>query len=216
MSAVPALFLARLTTLTDTAAVDVAAAAVAALSLILRIVTKGLSSVQSFCIGWFEKICKNRMDIPSCLIRHLLRTIALFCRLILKRMAPISFWTTFFALGLGGDALVDVVGSQPRGRGFDTAGCCRVVIVTAHARSTNSPRESWTSLAWSGSASWIHYPLGLYKPCACTFCMSVSHCHPRRNKLLWHFTPRLLPHLTVASSSMIGTYFNSYFYIGLL
>ena len=51
MSAVPALFLARLTTLTDTAAVDVAAAAVAALSLILRIVTKGLSSVQSFCIG---------------------------------------------------------------------------------------------------------------------------------------------------------------------
>ena len=52
MSAVPALFLARLTTLTDTAAVDVAAAvAAAALSLILRIVTKGLSSVQSFCIG---------------------------------------------------------------------------------------------------------------------------------------------------------------------
>ena len=51
MSAVPALFLARLTTLTDTAAVDVAAAVAAALSLILRIVTKGLSSVQSFCIG---------------------------------------------------------------------------------------------------------------------------------------------------------------------
>ena len=28
--------------------------------------------------------------------------------------------------------------------------------------------------------------------------MRVSHCHPRRNKLLWLFTPRLLPHLTMS------------------
>ena len=48
----------------------------------------------------------------------------------------------FFALGLDGDALVDMVDSLPKGRGFDTAGCCRVVVVTAHARSTNSPREN--------------------------------------------------------------------------
>ena len=37
----------------------------------------------------------------------------------------------------------------------------------------------------------------------CTFCVWVSHCHPRRNKLLWPFTPRLLPHLTMSSKKRV-------------
>ena len=31
----------------------------------------------------------------------------------------------------------------------------------------------------------------------CTSCMTVTRSHLRRNKLLWHFTPRLSLHLTI-------------------